>query len=186
MKNTWIKSQAGFMVFRNRGNDAQFVIEKFNNKDDMLEIEEKFHLLNLDVERFIGTFANGKERDEAIEAYKLKNGGNREFFNEPEQTEHYDDMGSEPHLHVSVETFLRNWDKAKALSNVICDMDALAEEGVVGIFPCFNKETMVNAAAREELQQLYSKSMLYKMSEKVLFMIGVVFVNFTNKPINYV
>lgn len=185
MKNTWIKSQAGFIVFKNRGNSEQFIIEKFNNKDDMLEIEDKFHLLNLDIERFVGLYSNGQEREEAIEAYKLKNGGNHEFFNEPEEA-HYDDMGPEPHLHVDLEVFLRNWNKAKAMSDVICDMDAMAEEGVVGTFPCFNKEAMTNAAAREELQQLYSKSMLYKMSEKVLFMIGVVFVNFTDKPINYV
>lgn len=186
MKNTWIKSQAGYMVFSNRADDTQFVIEKFNNKDDMLEIEEKFRLLNLGVQRFIGTFANGKERDEAMEAYKLKNGGNREFFNEPEPTEHYDDMGPEPHLSVNLEVFLRNWNKAKTMSDVIYDMDELAEKGVIGMFPCFNKEAMTSAKAREELQQLYSKPMLYKMSEKVLFMIGVVFVDFTDKPIKYV
>jgi hypothetical protein len=182
----WRKKEAGYMVISNKANDAQFFCEKFHNVDEMRELEQKYKWINANIEHYIGTFANNAEIESAMEAYKLKNGGNREFFNEPEVMEHYDDMGSEPHLTVSLETFLRNWNKAKAMSDIIYDMDELAEEGVVGTFPCFNKQAMVDAMAREELQQLYSKPMLYKMSEKVLFMIGVVFVNFTDKPINYV
>lgn len=85
MRNVWIKKEAGFIAFKNRENSSQFVLEKFNNKDDMLEIEEKFRLLNLDVERVIGIFNNGTEIKEAMEVYKLKNGVNKEFFNEPEK-----------------------------------------------------------------------------------------------------
>lgn len=182
----WKKKEAGFIVFKNRANSEQFVCDSFHNKEEMEAVIEKFRLLNLDKEYYIGTFSNNNEIEIAMETYKLKNGANKQFFNEPEKQEHWDDMGPEPHLNVSLEVFLRNWNKAKAMSDKIWDMDELAEKGVIGMFPCFNKEAMVNESAKEELQQLYSKPMLYKMSEKVLFMMGIVFVDFTDKPINYV
>ena len=181
----WKKKEAGFIVFKNRANNDQFVCDSFHNKEEMEEVIEKFRLLNLEQEYHIGTFNNNNEIVQAIETYKLKNGGNREFFTEPEEA-HWDDMGSEPHLTVDLDAFLREWNKAHALSDKIHDQDELAEKGVVGRFPCFRKELNMTQETKDKLQQIYSKPMAYKMSEKVLFMIGLIYVDFTDKPINYV
>lgn len=175
----WKKKEAGFIVFKNRASGEQFFCDIFHNNSEKRELLDKYKLLNFETEEYIGNFANNEEILNAVEIYKLKNGGNREFFNESEKEEHWDDLGDEPHLTVSLEVFLRNWNKAKELSDHLYteeEINELKENGVTGVFPCVN-----GVVGTEEIQRLYSKPMLWKMSEKVLFMAGIVFYNLTNK-----
>ena len=129
MRNIWIKKEAGFMIFKNRENDNQYVIEKFNNKDDMLEIEEKFRLLNLDIEYHIGSFNNGTERNEAIEEYKLKK--NRIIF-EDSQDYSLDREIPCPYPRVFPVTegmVLKKWNEVKASGGVYSRYEAW-EKGI--------------------------------------------------------
>ena len=165
MKNIWIKKEAGFMVFKNRENDNQYVIEKFNNKDDMLEIEEKFRLLNLDIEYYIGSFNNGAERNDAIDEYKSKK--NRIVF------EDIQDYGLDreipcpyPRLFPVTEGMvLKKWIAVKEAGGVYSKYEAW-EKGIEN--PWYYNETMLPEGI-ERIKKLVLQDKLTTDEDKLFF-----------------
>lgn len=157
----WKKKEAGYMVVSNKVNATQYFTEKFHNKEEMEQLEQKYKWINANIEYHIGTFANSAEIDAEI--------GNivREpFFTESGEynpKRHIDGICA----YLTEEMVMKKWNEVKAQGRLYTTDEAME----LGLEEWWGYHDAQLPEGRQKLDMLVLQDRLISDSDKEFFYI---------------